>query len=116
VFYSISNNTVQPLVSRRISLRAWDFIELAVMSSGFWSNAHRCEEIAYREQSLYFPDNGACTEILMTDGASLSMAGANPTDSKGILTVCFDAVCSEYEQVAVTMLTAAGIRRSQLKL
>ena len=108
--YSISNEFISKPRTISITEHEWHQITESLNSLGFWDSGWECEEIAYREQSLYIGEMNECEEIVMTDGATMSIAATNGRTSKGVRAICPDlGMCEPLGNVPKTMLEIAGL-------
>ena len=107
--YSIAGEYVSKPSRVRITESQWFEIADALQSLEFWSAGWECEELAYREQSLYVREKDKCEEIVMNDGAHISIAATNGKDSRGVQAICPDIeLCEPLGVLPKVMLAIAG--------
>jgi hypothetical protein len=110
ISYSSSETSVANLTSYKISTDEWQSIVKAVDESTIWTYDSKCDQLAYKERSIYFNDDtGGCEEILMMDGASISVAISEPERDIGVYSVCNDlGPCEPFGFLARAILKTIG--------
>ena len=115
VSYSITKSKITSLKKQEISIEAWESIIQAYNDSKIWSYESKCDELSYKNRSLYFENNGSCEEVIMMDGAKISIAISEPNRNIGILRVCNDLkLCEPLGSIPFVMLKAIGKEKTAI--
>lgn len=111
VSYASSEGSVPRLATYKISTNEWQSIVKAVDESILWSYKSECDQLAYKTRSIFFDDdeNDGCVEIIMTDGAAISIAISEPERQLGIYRACNDlGPCEPFGSIARAILKTIG--------
>lgn len=109
VSYSISKDTVSPLKQVEISMEEWVSIVEAVDRSPIWEYDSKCDELAYKERGIYFPEGDGCAEIIMTDGATITISVSEQSRKIGLSRVCNDlGPCKPFGDIPLAILKTIG--------
>ncbi len=115
LWYSISDRSLKPLKRLEIKVADWQAIEEALEESGFWGDDLSCLEKAYREESYSGTGVEPCSELGLTDAASISVAASDGSRARGVQVICpLDddpdpwQNCGSLGEVAKVMLAAMG--------
>lgn len=108
ISYSIENS-VKSLKKVEISIADWNSIVAAVNESVIWEYDSDCDEKAYRDRTLYYRENNQCEEMLLTDGATITIAVTEESRSKAVKRACTDlGPCKPFGNIPLAMLKAIG--------
>ncbi|WP_444909608.1 hypothetical protein [Microbulbifer sp. TRSA005] len=109
VSYAISEGSVSSLKQIEISMEEWAFIEATVENSPIWNYDSKCDQLSYSERATYLPEGDGCTEIVMTDGAIITISISEPGRQIGLSTICHDlGPCKPFEDIPAAILKTIG--------
>lgn len=111
VSYGSSEENVPKLKTYEISMSQWSSIVEEIDESIIWSYDNKCDQLAYKKRSLHFYDEekGGCAEIIMMDGATISIAVSEPERQLGIYRACNDiGPCEPFGSLARAILQTIG--------
>lgn len=110
VSYAVSTDGVDSLRTETRSVPDVAHLQAVLEETGFWEPGLECYEQAYREGRDYVSESGACTWVIVTDGASISIAASEQSRSKAISVQCSSlASCEPYDRFAKAILRSLDL-------